>query len=210
MQGNTTHLSGDVATSSVGVANGVCPLNGSSVVSQTYLPYGDTSNYGMMKMSGATPQPLGVATPGTLGLPSDAGHVHPLPSNSIRNIYSAQLSGLVTVSSNSWTSVLSVSTSGNGGRIIAYGAVTLTSTTASRCDARIVLDNYASGDGPALKGVTDSNVQASLSPIFTTTFSAGSHTVNLQVLNFNSINCQATIGYQNENFGSLIVQEFTN
>jgi hypothetical protein len=127
-----------------------------------------------------------------------------------RAVYSANLSGTVTVSSDSWTSVLSVSTSGNGGRIIAYGAITLTSTTASRCDARIVLDNYASGDGPALKGVTDSNVQASLSPIFTTTFPAGSHTVNLQVLNFNSINCQATIGYQYENFGSLIVQEFTN
>jgi hypothetical protein len=127
-----------------------------------------------------------------------------------RAVYSANLSGTVTVSSDSWTSVLSVSTSGNGGRIIAYGAITLTSTTASRCDARIVLDNYASGDGPALKGVTDSNVQASLSPIFTTTFPAGSHTVNLQVLNFNSINCQATIGYQYEIFGSLIVQEFTN
>ena len=134
----------------------------------------------------------------------------PVPANSVRTIYSAQLSGLVTVSSNTWTSVLSVSTSGSAGRIIAYGAITLTSYSASRCDARIVLDNYAGGDGPALKGVTDSNVQASLSPIYTTTFAAGAHTVNLQVLNFSSINCYATVGYQSESFGSLIVQEFTN
>ena len=138
------------------------------------------------------------------------GDDYRLGNYGIRDFHSAQLSGLVTVSSNTWTSVLSVSTSGSAGRIIAYGAITLTSNSASRCDARIVLDNYAGGDGPALKGVTDSNVQASLSPIYTTTFAAGAHTVNLQVLNFSSINCQATVGYQSESFGSLIVQEFTN
>jgi hypothetical protein len=51
MQGNTTHLSGDVATSSVGVANGVAPLGTDTKVFVNYLPFGDQHHYGIMQMS---------------------------------------------------------------------------------------------------------------------------------------------------------------
>jgi hypothetical protein len=101
MQGNTTHLSGDVATSSVGAANGVAPLGTDTKVFVNYLPFGDQHHYGIMQMSTDTPQPLGIATAGTSGYPADGAHVHALPSGSLVQLWAYNPSSPTTVSTTS-------------------------------------------------------------------------------------------------------------
>jgi hypothetical protein len=209
MQGNTTHLSGDVATSSVGAANGVCPLNGSSVVSQTYLPYGDTSNYGMMKMSGATPQPLGVATPGTLGLPSDAGHVHPLPSGSVRGIYSAANAGSVTCSLSYTPSTLaSVSTSGLASTLVIVGAVSAEAYSVGvtcPCYASLWIDSTQTGPLMRATAFLGSGQYVSMSPVARVSVGAGGHVVSLDLSSTEGCACTVDAGNS-----MLVVTEYTN
>ena len=150
--GNTTHLSGDVATSSVGVANGVAPLGTDTKVFVNYLPFGDPHHYGIMQMSTDTPQPLGNATAGVSGYPADGAHVHPLPSGSLVQLWAYRPGSPTTVDTASGYVAMtpggtSFTTPSGGATLevefnVQFGA---SNVNVANCVADISLTGYPSG-----------------------------------------------------------------
>lgn len=91
---------------------------------------------GGTEFSAATPQPLGVATPGTTGTASDAGHVHPTPSASdvgavptARTVAGAALSADITTATIATALGLGAVTATGASKTVARTAIGIPGTT---------------------------------------------------------------------------------
>jgi len=166
-------------------ANGVAGLGTDAKVGWNYLPIGDSSHYGIMEMSTATPHQDGTATPGYSGYPADGAHVHPLPPNQVSIFHSTTLATTMAVGDYpTWHSVLSFATGG------AAGSITIQSTVTVKClygggiaYASLWIDNsMIAGQYLATVPVgTGTYGYATLSPVGFAPLSAGGHTIGLDV-----------------------------
>jgi hypothetical protein len=113
----------------------------------------------------------------------------------IRSIFSVIL--YATTSSGidgGWTTFLSESTSGYAGSVVASGAVGLSNNVRSSfCKARLVLDDTTPIGGELIADNPSGTGWMSLSPIGQITFSAGAHTISLQVATTGGSQCTALV-----------------
>jgi hypothetical protein len=199
---------GDIVFSNTDTNDPICLFSNGrqSPTGQTYIHTGVAA--GLCIQSGSL---LGLTAPsGTAG-----AAISWATQGLVRGIYSAQISTATPTQGDSWNNFLSVNTSSAAGHIVAMGAITLTvASPPGQCDARIILDGgtgYVAGSSSVRGYISSGNsIGISLSPSFTAATPAGGHSVILQVLAYNSVQCLAQVGYNYQTSGSLIVTEYTN
>lgn len=150
------------------------------------------------------------ATPAASKIPiADAsGTLNAWVTHSVRSIFSVIISATESsYTDGTWTTFLSEGTSGYAGSVVVSGSLGLSiNNPTSFCKARIALDGTAIGG----ELITSSTVGwMSLSPIGQASFSAGSHTVTLQVASTNGSSCTALVDGDTHR-ASMQITEYTN